>query len=57
MVGFDFVVPWREADAIERPLLDVFVAWDFVPAFEFFFGVDWNPVEPERTVLVGFGVA
>ena len=33
MVGFDFTFVRREADAVERPLFDVFVARDFVPPF------------------------
>ena len=52
MVWFYFVISWCEADAVERPLFDVFVARDFVPALEIFVVVGWNPVELELTVLV-----
>ena len=52
MVWFDLAVSWCEADAIERPLFDVLVARDFVPALEIFVVVGWNPVELELAVLV-----
>ena len=52
MIWFDLVVTWREADAIKCPFFDVFVARDFVPAFEFFLAVLRFPVAPVRVVLV-----
>ena len=52
MVWFYFVISWCEADAVERPLFNVFVARDLVPALEIFVVVGWNPVELELTVFV-----
>ena len=57
MVGFYFVITWGEADAVERPLLDVFVAWDFVPALEVFVSVLGFPVELEDAMLVAVNAA
>ena len=57
MVRFDFVFTWREADAVERPLLNLFVGWDVVPTFEFFVSIDGDPVTSEDSLLVSVDVA
>ena len=57
MVWFNFVFTWREADTVERPLLDFFVGWDVVPAFEFLIAVDWAPVAAEDATLVAVDTA
>ena len=57
MIGFDFVVRWCETDRVEGPFFDVFVAWDVVPAFEFFFAAERDPVEPEDAFLVAVDTA
>jgi hypothetical protein len=56
MVWFDFVVTWREADAVERPLFDLFVGWNVIPSFEIFVAVDGHPIAPEDSTLVSVDV-
>ena len=56
MVWFNFVFTWREADTVERPLLDLFIGWDVVPTFKFFVSTDRNPVASEDSLLVSVDV-
>jgi hypothetical protein len=56
VVWFDLVFTWSEADAVERPLLDLFVGWDVIPSFEIFVAVDGHPVAPEDSTLVSVDV-